>query len=594
MRGETPVVRLCFDFSGQGSLQPLEFTRPLRIVTAHCVEEVLPALQVVQKAVVEQGLYAAGFVSYEAAPAFDAAMQVPPASPLPLVWFGLFTGPTASGLDAAPAPFALTPWEANLSEAQFTQDVAQIRAAIREGECYQVNHTLRLRAGFTGDDFAWYLQLKAAQQAGYSAYLDLGRYRILSVSPELFFQRTGDRIVTRPMKGTMPRGRWAEEDTRRAEELIASEKERAENLMIVDLLRNDLGRIARTGSVQVEELFAVERYPTVLQMTSTVAATLPPETTLAGLFTALFPCGSVTGAPKISAMRRIALLETAPRQVYCGAIGYMLPHGPTVFNVAIRTVLLDTETGGAEYGVGSGITWDSTPQGEYAENRLKARVLTETSPRFDMLETLRLENGAYNLLQRHLDRVCASALYFGIPLTAQAVRDALESHAQPLGSGPWRMRLLVGPQGEIRIETSPLKASPTEGLRAALAAAPVSRHDHFLFHKTTHRIAYDTRRAERPDLDETLLWNAEEELTEFTTGNLALERDGRLWTPPLGCGLLPGTLRAELLATERIFERVLRLPDLEAATALWLINSVRGWVRIRVEPPLIDFSERRS
>ena len=261
--GEAAEIRLCFDFGGEGIFSPLVLTRPVRIVTACCVEEVLPTLQAVQAAVIEEGLYAAGFVSYEAAPAFDAAMQVRDASPLPLVWFGLFSDPTSPEPDAPPGPFTLGTWEANLSEAQFMQDIAQIRAAIGEGACYQVNHTLRLHAPFTGDDFAWYRRLQAAQQADYSAYLDLGRHRILSVSPELFFQRTGDRIVTRPMKGTMPRGRWAEEDAQQMQELTASEKERAENLMIVDLLRNDLGRIARTGSVRVEKLFAVERYPTV-------------------------------------------------------------------------------------------------------------------------------------------------------------------------------------------------------------------------------------------------------------------------------------------------------------------------------------------
>ena len=584
MQGEASEIRLCFDFAGQESLQPLVLTSPIKIVTAHTVEEVVPALRAVQSAVVEQGLYAAGFVSYEAAPAFDAAMQVLPASPLPLVWFGLFTGPVFPPPDAASGPFTLAPWEANLSEAQFAQDIAQIRAAIGEGECYQVNHTLRLRAAFAGDDFAWYRSLHTAQQADYSAYLDLGRFRILSVSPELFFHRTGDRIVTRPMKGTMPRGRWAEEDEQRVQELIASEKERAENLMIVDLLRNDLGRIAQTGSVKVEKLFTVERYPTVLQMTSTVAATLPPETTLPGLFTALFPCGSVTGAPKISAMHRIAALETAPRQVYCGAIGYMVPNGPTVFNVAIRTVLLDTETGMAEYGVGSGITWDSTPQGEYAENRLKAQVLEQTWPRFELLETLRLEQGVYSLLTRHLDRLCASARYFGVPLNEPDVQTALAAHAQTLDFGPWRIRLLITLLGEIRIETFPLNTLPTDGLRAAPARSPVSRNDRFLFHKTTHRIAYTTRRAERPDLDETLLWNEEGELTEFTTGNLVVEREGTRWTPPLDCGLLPGTLRAELLACGEIIERVLRPPDLESAASLWLINSVRGWVPIRILP----------
>lgn len=586
MQSDEAGIRLYFDFVGEGSLQPLRFTHPLRILTAHRIEEVLPILEAVHTAVNLEGLYAAGFVSYEAAPAFDAAMEVQPASPLPLVWFGLFAAPVPS--EPLPPPPPLQPftgrrWDTDISETRFHQDITQIRAAIAEGECYQVNHTMRLRASFQGDTFAWYQHLKKAQQAGYSAYLDLGRYRILSLSPELFFQRDRDRIVTRPMKGTMRRGRWPEEDEERAEALVASEKERAENLMIVDLLRNDLGRVARTGSVRVENLFAVERYPTVLQMTSTVAAELPSQTSLTDLFAALFPCGSVTGAPKISAMHRIATLETAPRQVYCGAIGYLAPNGPTVFNVAIRTLLLDTETETAEYGVGSGITWDSTPQGEYAENRLKAQVLEQAWPDFELLETLRLEAGVYSLLDRHLDRLCASARYFGVPLERLTVQAALETHAQTLASGPWRIRLLVSQQGAIRLETYPLTPSSTEGLRAAVALTPVSRQERFLFHKTTYRELYTQRRAERPDHDEVLLWNEQGEVTEFTIGNLVVEQNGARWTPPLDCGLLPGVFRAELLAKGEISERILRPIDLEQADAIWLINSVRGWVPIRLQ-----------
>ncbi len=581
--GDREECRLRFDFREADGRPgtPLAFTHPVRIVTAACVEEVLPALREVETAV-GQGLYAAGFVSYEAAPAFDA-MQVPPASPLPLVWFGLFAGPSpeASGESGG---FTLSAWEPNLSEKQFVQDIERIRAAIGDGVCYQVNHTLRLRAQFAGDDYAWYRRLQAAQQPGYSAYLNLGRYRILSVSPELFFHRQGNHILTRPMKGTMPRGRWPEEDAAHIRALETSEKDRAENIMIVDLLRNDLGRLALPGSVQVEKLFSIERYPTVLQMTSTVSATLPQITTLADLFTALFPCGSVTGAPKISAMSTIKALEPEPRQVYCGAIGYLVPGGPTRFNVAIRTVLLDTETGTAEYGVGSGVTWDSTPEGEYAENRLKAEVLHRQSPAFELLETLGLEEGKVALRDRHIERLYASADYFGIPLLAQSAEEALDAETARFPRETRRIRLLAEAGGQVRIESQPLIALPQAGLWAAMARTPVSRRDIFLFHKTTHRAVYETRRTERPDAEEVLLWNEEGELTEFTTGNLVLEQGGVRWTPPLDCGLLPGTLRAELLANAEIVERVLRPSDLETATGLWLINSVRGWVPIRLLP----------
>jgi para-aminobenzoate synthetase/4-amino-4-deoxychorismate lyase len=575
----SPVLR--FDFTTVAELQcPLVFANPVGTVVARQVGDVVPALREVQDAV-DHGLYAAGFVAYEAAPAFDPALVVPPASPLPLVWFGLFTGPVWEEPVRESGSYTVSAWEPAITEALYAADIADIRAGIGSGDFYQVNHTMRLRANFTGDDFAWYERLQAAQRGPYSAYLNLGRYRILSVSPELFFHHNGHRIVTRPMKGTAPRGRWAAEDVRHAQDLVASEKERAENIMIVDMLRNDLGRIARTGSVGVEALFTVERYPTVYQMTSTVAGTVAPETKLAELFTALFPCASVTGAPKISAMRRIAALEPEPRQVYCGAIGYLVPHGPAIFNVGIRTVLLDTATGIAEYGVGSGITWDSTAAGEYEESRVKAAVLGTTWPDFDLLETLRLEEGVYALLERHIERVCGSADYFGIPLAQQDVREALLDYARRLGQGVWRLRLLVSRAGLMRMEHTPLLPGREEPLRAALAQTPVSRRDLFLYHKTTRRAVYEARRAECAAADETLLWNEEGELTEFTTGNLVLELDGKRWTSQLDCGLLPGTLRAELLEAGEIAECVLHPKDLERATAVWLINSVRDWVNVK-------------
>ncbi len=564
------------------------------MITATQIGEVQPALQAVQSAV-DHGLYAAGFVAYEAAPAFDAAMSVPPASALPLVWFGLYLTPVSLNPNTEHRiPFTLSAWEPSVAETQYADDIAEIRAGIGRGEFYQVNHTMRLRARFAGDARAWYEQLKAAQRADYCADLDLGRYRILSVSPELFFCRHGNRVVTRPMKGTAPRGRWYEEDLERVQALAVSEKDRAENIMIVDLLRSDLGRIAQIGSVQAEPLFAIERYPTLFQMTSTVSASVPPETTLADLFTALFPCGSVTGAPKISAMCRIATLERDPRQVYCGAVGLLIPDGPTIFSVAIRTVLLDTETGIAEYGVGSGVTWDSTAAGEYTESRVKAAVLSTAWPDFELLETLRLETGEYALLDRHIRRICASADYFGYPLIPQTVREALLDYAAGLDAAVWRVRLLASRSGALRIEHAPLAPLAPLPLRVALAATPIGRQDRFLYHKTTYRLSYEARRAERPAMDETLLWNEEGELTEFTTGNLIVELNGQLCTPPLDCGLLPGTLRAELLECGEIKERVLHPADLASTTEIWLVNSVRGRLPVRLVPHIAATNQVRT
>ncbi len=585
---EPPFLR--FDFLGATGGTPLAFVEPVSVIVAETMGEVRPALRSVQEVVREQGLWAAGYVAYEAAPAFDPALRTHADAPeVPLVWFGLFRSPRPVSAGGSPgaAAFDVSEWKPSLSREEYAQHVHTIKAAIADGVTYQVNLTLRLGARFTGDDFAYYQALRDTQQAPYGAYLDLGRWRILSASPELFFRWSGGRITTRPMKGTAARGRWGEEDILQAEILRHSEKERAENIMIVDLLRNDLGRIALPGTVTVPDLFMVESYPTVLQMTSTVEATPRPGTTLEEVFAALFPCGSVTGAPKVSTMRVISELEDSPRGVYCGAIGYVSPEGEAVFNVAIRTVVVDTVAGAAEYGVGGGVTWDSTATAEYAEIETKAAVLAaEPSPTFDLLETLRLESGTYYLLERHLARLSDSARYFGIPLDEAAVRAVLDRHAAAYPDEIRRVRLLVSPEGEVRVESAPMTLPMTDDpLLVTLARTPVSRTDHFLFHKTTRRAVYEERRREGGGaVFDVLLYNEEGELTEFTTGNLAVEMPGESawWTPPRTCGLLAGTLRQELLAQGALQERVLRRDDLARASRLYFLNGVRGVVPVRL------------
>ncbi len=571
----TPFLR--FDFS-----RPLCFRDPVRVIEAWTLAQVRPALRAVQAAA-DAGLYAGGYVAYEAAPAFDSAFQVNAPSPgLPLLWFGMFTGPCAPE-EEAPGECCVSEWEVDGDFGSYRGAVSAIREGIAAGEVYQVNHTFRLGARFGGDPGAFYRRLRGTSPPPFAAFLDIGRHQIISVSPELFFHREGDQITTRPMKGTRQRGRWREEDDRIAAELRASEKDRAENVMIVDLLRNDLGRLALPGSVRVPSLFEIERYPTVWQMTSTVEASLRPESGLDDIFGALFPCGSVTGAPKVSATRFIARHETAPRAVYCGAIGYVAPGDKAVFSVAIRTALLDSETGRIEYGVGSGIVWDSDPDAEYEEAWSKAAVLAG-APTFDLLETLRWEDGAYALLDRHLDRLIASADYFGFAGTREGVGEALLAHGRQKREGAWRVRLRLTPDGTPSVESAPLIPLPPGPLPVVLAQTPVSRADIFLCHKTTHRATYEVRRAARPDCFDVLLWNEEGDLTEFTVGNLVIEQGGRLWTPPRECGLLGGTLRADLLAQGRLQERVLRRDDLAAATGVWLINSVRGWVPVTFSP----------
>lgn len=581
--GERPASPFAIiDFPDEeGRSRSLLFERPVEVFTADHVGGVRPALRAAERAAAA-GLYVVGYVAYEAARAFEPACAVRGGGRMPLLWFGAFRHATpADGLEAA-GEFSLSPWDPGVQRRAYGAVVRAIRDAIGHGAVYQVNFTLRLRARFQGDDLAFYRRMCAAQGTGYFAYLGLGRFRVLSASPELFFRRTGDRLVARPMKGTARRGRWLEEDERRAAELQASAKDRAENLMIVDLVRNDLGRIAPFGAVKTERLFQLERYRTVHQLTSTVSATLRPGTSLEEIFAALFPCGSVTGAPKIAAMRFIADLEDSPRGVYCGAIGMLLPGGDCAFNVPIRTVWIDNQRGEAEYGVGGGITWDSTPSGEYDEAMAKAALLTRDWPDFELLETLRIERGTPVRVERHLARLGESARYFDYPVSLGAVREAIEAHGRAFPDETRRARVLVSKEGGVRVESVPWDPNAARRVtEAALAAAPVSRHDCFLYHKTTHRAIYEARLAERPGVSDVLLWNEERELTEFTRGNLVVELEGVRWTPPREAGLLAGTFRAELLGRGEIRERVLRLEDLERATGVWLINSLREWQPVR-------------
>lgn len=575
---------LIYDFADDaGQPRRLRFANPRAVLLATTPGEVRPALRELGRAT-RAGMYAAGFVAYEAAPAFEPALRVrAPRGDLPLLWFGLFDAPERPAAAPPPGPFTLSEWRPDTSRASYAAAIDRIRAAIGRGDTYQANYTMRLRASFSGDDRAFYEQLRAAQAARYCAYLNIGRYRILSASPELFFTWDGARIVARPMKGTAPRGRWLAEDAQLAAQLAASEKNRAENLMIVDLLRNDIGRVAQVGSVAAPRLFEIERYPTVHQLTSTVTAATRPGTELDDIFAALFPCGSITGAPKIATMKLLAELEATARGVYCGAIGLVAPGGAATFNVAIRTVTLDTRAGAAEYGIGGGITWDSTAADEHAEALLKAALLAERPAAFALFETLRLEEGEFALRERHLARLAESAAFFGFALSRAAAASALDEAAREAGPGAWRVRLLLARDGELRVERQPLVVDPAPGpLPVAFARTPVDRRDRFLFHKTTQRAAYESRRAERPAAFDVLLWNTAGEVTEFTIGNLVAEIDGQRFTPPVECGLLPGTLRADLIERGELHERALSRADVERAARLWLINSVRGWVPVRL------------
>jgi para-aminobenzoate synthetase/4-amino-4-deoxychorismate lyase len=409
---------------------------------------------------------------------------------------------------------------------------------------------------------------------------------IFSFSPELFVERRGNRLITRPMKGTLQRGRWLEEDAQRAEQLRRSTKDRAENVMIVDLLRSDLGKIAETGSVEVADLFSVEPLSRVLQMTSTVTATQKPGVTIVDILRALFPCGSVTGAPKVRSMAIIKELEHDPRGVYTGAIGLMRPNGDAVFNVAIRTVVVDDSTGASTFGVGGGITWESTTEGEYEECRLKAKFLTDPWSPFQLLETMALIEGEFALLDRHLSRARGSAQYFGFRWDEAAVSMTLAGARASHPAGQWRVRLTIARSGEPLIAVLPLGESRTEPALVKFASTAVDDHDPLIFHKTTARAHYDRELARCRPCDDVIFWNDRGEVTESSIANVVVFSEGKNWTPPREAGLLAGTLRDELISNGELFERTITKEELASAESFALINSVRGWMPARLSPAL--------
>jgi para-aminobenzoate synthetase/4-amino-4-deoxychorismate lyase len=466
--------------------------------------------------------------------------------------------------------------------AAYEERFAAVREKIRAGDIYQLNLTFKARFRLEGSPLTFYRDLRQRQRVAYGGIVDTGAVTVLSASPELFIEQEGRLVSTRPMKGTSPRAGTPEADAQVRAVLASDVKQRAENLMIVDLMRNDLGRIAEIGSVGVTDLFTVETFRTLHQMTSGVSATLKDGVGLVDLLKAIFPPGSVTGAPKIRAMELIRDYETEPRGVYCGAIGHIAPGGKSLFNVAIRTAVVFRD-GRGEMGIGSGVVYDSEGAKEYAECLLKMKFLTDPPRTFELIETLLHEGGAgYWLLERHLERLGASAKYFGFAYDEAKIRHALAREVEGRKGERLRVRLLLHEDGTSTVTSTPLSApQPDAAMRFAVSATRLDSADAFLFHKTTRRELYDREwqhYAETAGTDEVVYLNERGELAEGSRTNIFVERDGVLATPSLTSGLLPGVLRAELIATGKAVERVLTLKDLEAADAVYLGNSVRGLV----------------
>ncbi len=564
------------------TLRWVSLDSPLEILQTFDLDEVRPLLRRVEAAAGD-GKLAAGYVAYEAAPAFDSALVVHQPKALPLLWFGIFD--RSEILEQLPEPsiegLAELDWRPSLSAAEHRRGIEAVHRCIARGDTYQVNYTFQLVSPFDAPAWRLFLALCQGQPSRFGTFVDTGERVLCSASPELFFRLEGERIWSRPMKGTAPRGRSADEDEQQARWLLGSAKNRAENVMIVDMVRNDLGRIASPETVEVSQLWQLEKYPSLYQLTSTVEART--QAPLEEIFRALFPCASVTGAPKIRAMEIIHELEPHPRGAYTGAIGLVGPGRRARFSVGIRTVEVDPATRQAIYGTGSGVVWDSVAAEEWQECRTKTRILRPPSPAFDLLETVLWDpEKGFWLLDGHLRRLAASARYFDFPLDPDRWRREIEDREPADSRQPLRIRVLLHRDGGLSVEPSALDSS-SRPWRLAVASTPVSEMDPFLFHKTTHRQIYDRHRAAFPNHDDVLLWNRRGEVTESTMANVVIRRDGRWITPPVDCGLLAGAYRALLLERDEIEEAVIGLDQLSECDDIRLINSVRGCIAVELD-----------
>jgi para-aminobenzoate synthetase/4-amino-4-deoxychorismate lyase len=538
------------------------------------------------------GLHAAGVLSYELGYALEPRLAplMPTHRREPLLWFGLFAAPervAPRDLDAAFAslgpPLPISDLHAGHSECDHAGKVRQALELIAAGDLYQANLTFPILFRYAGDPLALYAALRTRQPVAHGGFVQLGDSSILSVSPELWLDVSAGRATMRPMKGTAPRGLDPSADDLAKRSLLADPKQRAENLMIVDLLRNDLARISQPSTVSVPELFTVETYPSFHTLTSTVVSELRPSLDLKSKLAALFPCGSIVGAPKIRAGEVIRALEATPRGVYTGAMGRIAPDGEMRFNVAIRTAVIDRD-GAGRYGVGGGVVADSNPHAEYAEALLKARVLTELADDFGLIETFRWSaTDGFVRLALHLERLAVSGKALGFGLDRSAIDRRLEALERKFDhTTDRRVRLVLQRSGEFTLSSEPLSPPVSWSLRVGVSEFRVDAGDPYLRHKTSRRALYDTefQRAAADGLDEVLFLNQRDELTEASRNTLFAEIDGRIVTPALSCGLLPGVFRRAALESGMAAEAVLTLRDLGRASELFLGNSLHGLRRI--------------
>jgi para-aminobenzoate synthetase / 4-amino-4-deoxychorismate lyase len=564
------------------------FGKPQQVLVAHHISDVRGVIQAVHQHALA-GRWCVGSVRYEAAPAWDRAFATH-ATDQALAWFGVHNAPLSQFELPAVAIASLADqparavWQAGLTRASFNAAMARLHEAIAAGDLYQANLTTTIHGTLKSSAWDLFTAMRAAQPGGFAAYIDTGTEQVLSVSPELFFDWQQGHLIARPMKGTAARGSTPQLDAEQAQRLLNSPKECAENVMIVDLIRNDLSRVAQAFSVKVPMLCQLQALPSVWQMVSQVHARTREGATLDDVFAALFPCGSVTGAPKVQAMRMIKQLEPHERGVYCGAVGIVRPGGDATFNVPIRTVLVQGDA--LRYGVGSGVTFDAEPEAEWREWQHKSAFVARASQRFALLETMALRDGSIDHAAAHLQRLQGSAAHFGYPCSLSALEQALSEAAAKHPLGAWRLRLQLHETGCVQWQAYRLSAD-VQPVRLQLAQRPMLQaHSEFVRHKTTHRAHYDAHAPTDAAVFDTVLWNTQGEVTECTRGNIAMQLDGQWVTPAPSSGLLAGVGRGYWLQQGRCFEAVVRLEDLPRVKEIAFINSLRGWLSADWHTPL--------
>ena len=553
------------------------FTKPIKELKTRDLAEVTALLAQVES-YQEQGYYVVGYVSYEAAPAFEAKLAVHKA-PLLAEYLLYFT--VHDSVETSPIPLIYdevdlpSNWQEVTSAANYEKAIAQIHHHLRQGDTYQVNYTVQLKQDLSANPFAIYNRMVVEQEAGYNAYVEHDEMAVISMSPELFFEQNDRELTTRPMKGTTQRGMTYQEDLEQASWLEQDPKNRSENMMIVDLLRNDMNRISEVGSEHVEHLCQVEQYSTVWQMTSTIKSRLRENVDLVEIFRSLFPCGSITGAPKIATMEIIKNLEPQPRGVYCGTIGLLLPNGRRIFNVAIRTIQL--HQGKAIYGVGGGITWDSTWESEYREVHQKAAVLYRKQARFQLISTGKISQKQLLFEEQHLERLRKASRYFAYPFDPEILRQKIEAECQTCDANQdYRLRISLSKSGEIEVDRQVLEPLSPTFCHAQLCFQEANLQQAFTYFKTSYRPYLNLGEQEK------IYYNKSGELLETSIGNLVLKISGKLYTPPIRLGILPGIYRQHLLETGQVEEKILTLKDLAQAEATYGCNAVRGLYELQV------------